>query len=306
MGSSSDTTSTTSQTQTASPPDWSADLYKLLGSDAMSLYQSGQGGNVWTDPTVAKMSGKTSSGIDALYDAGDWGGYGNILKSLGQYGRRAGDNQYIGDLTGVADYLTPIASGEYLKEGNPYYRDRLAREVTDATDLIKGQLSTQGRYGSDFGADVISENANNMFMQGLENDYNREAQRQMEAISGLGSIYGNAASLYDQGINTAAGIQGMRAGLKDSDFQNALTGAKSQLAAGSLIDDYRQRLLNDQINQFYALDNRNWNRLGMALNAAAGASGPYGTMTGTGTQTSSTNTSNPMAALGAVGSIIGK
>jgi len=88
------------------------------------------------------------------------------------------------------------------------------------------------------------------------------------------------------------------AGLDQRNFQNRLDGANATLKAGGIMDDQAQALIQDNVNKYYALDNQDWTRLQMLQGAASGAAGNYGT------QLSSSRSSNPMAAIGAVGSLM--
>jgi hypothetical protein len=59
----------TSTTQTNSPPEWARPLLELGASDAMKMYQSGEGYNVYRGPTQAQMSGQTLGGMNSLLAA---------------------------------------------------------------------------------------------------------------------------------------------------------------------------------------------------------------------------------------------
>jgi hypothetical protein len=59
----------TSTTQTNSPPEWARPLLELGAADAMKMYQSGEGYNVYRGPTQAQMSGQTLGGMNSLLAA---------------------------------------------------------------------------------------------------------------------------------------------------------------------------------------------------------------------------------------------
>jgi hypothetical protein len=114
-----------------------------------------------------------------------------------------------------------------------------------------------------------------------------------------GNLLSSAGSLRGQGLDRAGNMAGAMGAMDQRNFENQITGANAQLGAGSILDKQGQSLLSDAVNKWYEQDNSGWNRLGLLQSAAAGAAGPYGTQSGT------SRTSNPMAALGAVGSMFG-
>jgi hypothetical protein len=59
----------TSTTQTSSPPEWALPLLQRGAGDALKLYNSGQGYNVYQGPTQAQMSGQTLGGMNSLLAA---------------------------------------------------------------------------------------------------------------------------------------------------------------------------------------------------------------------------------------------
>lgn len=267
---SSETETQTSSTQTNDPPDWAAPLFKTAAFDALNLYNSGQGGGTYPGQGVVNMGRSRKRGLNQLAKAG-----------------RSWDDLspgFIQDYVGTADLLNPIASGDYLKEGNPYYKERLTNDINDTMDLLKAQTSGVGRYGSDWAAGEMANTAGDMMLQGLENDWNRERGYQQDAIYGLGDIYSNANSMASQL------------------FQDSMTGARAQLAAGTMKDQYRQSKLDDDMRRWYGNENEDWQRIAMLLGAATGSAGPYGTMTGQ--SNSSSSTSDPMSALSAVGGLM--
>lgn len=59
----------TSSTQTNEPPAWAVPLLQRGADDALKLYESGQGYNVYQGPTQAQMSGQTLGGMNGLLAA---------------------------------------------------------------------------------------------------------------------------------------------------------------------------------------------------------------------------------------------
>lgn len=257
--------STTSK-QENSPPAWSKPLFEQSASEAGRLYNSGAGGNTYLGSTVAGPSDTTMSGINQLSQAGqawDTSGTRDLFAGIGASaaGPSAADT-----------YLTDTASGKYLQEGNPYYRQRLDKEIADSNAMIQSSFSGAGRYGSGVNQQTIADNTSGMLLQGLESDWNRERQNQLAAVGMLD----NARFT---GLGQAQGAASSMAGLDQQNFQNRLAGAGATMQAGQALDDQSQAMLNDEIAKFYALDNEEWNRLGMLQAAAAGSAGNYGTST---------------------------
>jgi hypothetical protein len=59
----------TSTTQTNNPPAWAVPLLERGAGDALKLYNSGQGYNVYQGPTQADMSAQTLGGMNGLLAA---------------------------------------------------------------------------------------------------------------------------------------------------------------------------------------------------------------------------------------------
>jgi hypothetical protein len=62
--------SSTSSSQTSSPPEWAQPLFTQSAKEATNLYNSGAGGNTYSGPTVSNLSGTTMSGVNQLATAG--------------------------------------------------------------------------------------------------------------------------------------------------------------------------------------------------------------------------------------------
>ena len=60
----------TSSTQTSSPPSWAEPLFKNSAAEATNLYNSGAGGNTYSGSTVSPLSDTTMSGVNQLATAG--------------------------------------------------------------------------------------------------------------------------------------------------------------------------------------------------------------------------------------------
>jgi hypothetical protein len=298
---------TTKTEQENKPPAWATPLFTQSATDAGNLYRSGSGGNTFTGSTVSDLSPTTMQGVNQLAQAGRaWNTAGTRPLYQG-IGEAAVSNPFMGQLSGLSDEagqptsaatnLQGYASGDYLQgEGNPFYRQRLEREIGDSNALLNSQFSGKGRYGSP-GAHqgVIAENTSNMLLQGLEEDFNRQTQNQFNAVGmidqanqnalGLrGNMLSSAGGMYGTGIGQAQTAADSMAGLDQQNFQNRLTGAGATLQAGGILDEQAQKQLSDEVAKWYSLDNEDWTRLGMLQSAAAGAAGPYGSQVATSRQ----------------------
>lgn len=259
-----------SQTQTTEnkPPAWAAPLFQKSASEAMDLYNSGKGGNVYQGQTVADLGANTQAGIGSVMNGG--ADYGALRDQAGQP-------------TSAQSNLQDYASGKYLKEGNPYYRERLNNEISSANDLIQSQFAGSGRYGSGANTDVLGKNTTNMLLQGLESDYNRAMDNQFKAVGAIDAA--NAQSIQNQlGVDAAQ-----------------LGRGQAQIGAGQLQDKNAQDKLQADYAKWQAEDMQDWTRLGLLQSAAAGSAGNYGTNVQTVNQPS-----NPLGAIGAIGSLFAK
>lgn len=282
MGGSSKTTTT------SEPPAWAKPLFTTSADDALGLYNSGSGGNTYLGSAVAPLSDQTMFGINNMMQAGQgWNTAGDTRGIYGSIGAESASPSY------AESNLADMASGKWLESGNPYYRQRLDKEIEDSNALIRSQFSGMGRYGSGANWDALAENTSNMLLAGLENDWNRNLNAML-----------SANQMMDQGRN--AGLdRAMTAtdrlyGQDQQNFLNQMQGSQAQLQAGGMLDSQSQKLINDEINKFYSLDNQDWNRLGMLQQAAAGAAGNYGV------QESQTRSSPGIGSiLGGIGGLFG-
>jgi len=243
------------------PPAWAEPGFKQTGAEAQRLYNSGAGGNVYTGSTVAPLSGATTGGIEQMYNAGQsWDTSGTRPLFAGT-----------GALALNNDYLSENA-----------YREKALQPSLDRTAaMVRSTMSGMGRGGGGAETRALTESLGNIENQSLNDDWNRRA------------------GMLSTGIGQAQQAATSMAGLDQQNFGNRLQGAGAALQAGGLIDQNNQANLSDYQNLWTALDNQDWNRLGIYQQALSGSAADYGT------QTSRTKSSNPMAALGAVGSAMG-
>lgn len=242
------------QTTESKPPAWATPLFQQSASEAQKIYDSGAGGNVYQGQTVAGLGSTTQGGIKGVQ---------NTVSGLPQN-------------TAAQNYLTDYASGKYLQEGNPYYRDRLANEISDSNSMIQSQFSGSGRYGSGANTNALAKNTQNMLLSGLESDYNRAQANQLAATQQLDSANSNL-------------------------YRDKLAGNQAVIGAGQLQDANKQAQLTADFTKWQSEDMAPWTRLGLLQSAAAGAAGNYGTNTQTQSQPF-----NAMQGIGALGSLFTK
>jgi hypothetical protein len=193
-----------------------------------------------------------------------------------------------------------MADGSMLDPANnPYYRQALGSALDTAGNKVQSQFSGAGRLGSGANTQVLGNTLGNIAVNAANTQYNQNVQSQLAANQQIDAArqagFGTQLGALGAGQTAANSI----AGLDQNQFQNNLTGANAQLQAGNVVDTQAQKQLNDLVNLFYANDNADWDRLGMFESALAGSAGNYGT------QNTRTSSSNPLAAIGAVGSMFG-
>lgn len=237
--------------QTSAPPSWALPLFLQGASDATRIYNSGKGGNVYQGRRVADLSDATRNAISGLQDAANAFNNPDLTRlATGQ--------------TSASQNLADMASGQYLRQGNPYYRDRLNNEISTMAAQVNSQMSGAGRYGSGANADVLARNASSMLQSGLENDYNRTMQNMLAANGQIDAANENRLN--------AAG----------SYFRNQSVAHGAALGGGQLLDRHAQDGLEADWQKWSEEDNREWNRLNLLQQAASGFSGNYGTQSGRG------------------------
>ena len=231
--------------QTTTNEPWSGVRPYLLGAykDAQNIYKQGAPG-YYPGQTMAPMSGYTQGSIDAM-------------------AQRAAAGS---DLTRAAQgQLTDTLSGQYLQQGNPYLQNAITAATRPMINAFNDQVmpgldsnfSAAGRYGSgahalassDAGAQLQSQ-IGDVASQMAYNNYSDERQNQMR-----GMLF--APELAQQ------------------DYRDI--GMLGQ--AGSTVDQYNQNLINNDINKWNYIQNKDFNYLKDYLGVLNGAQG--GSMTQT-------------------------
>lgn len=274
--------SSTKSTQENKPPAWAEPLFKQSATEARNLYNSGVGGNNYAGSTVSDLSGTTMSGINSLAQAGANTNTAGTRPLLQGIGAAATGPSY------AEQNLSGLASGQ----DNPYFEQALGGQLDKTASQVQSQFSGAGRYGSGANVGALIGELGNIRSSALSNQWNQNIQNQLAAT-------GQMDSAKQAGLGLGLSATNAMGAQDQQQFQNKLTGAGATLQAGGLLDTQAQKQLSDQVSQWYGQDNQDWNRLGLLQSAASGAAGPYGTQTG---QSSS---SNPAAALGAIGGLFG-
>lgn len=261
--------STTKTTTENKPPEWSKDLYKAIGADALDWYNSGQGLTPYPGSTVADFSPTTLEGIDALAAAGR---NTNTGQTRGQFAELAADarkNPFTDALMGLANgglargaessanaigtladrifggdggilsqYNKPSAAatnlqasarGDYLDKGNPYFDEQLGNALDEAAARTKSTISAKGRYGSDYHADTLGDTLGEIAVGARSDQWNRERDWQLQSNAAIDAAEAARLSGATQAGNSYVGAYTDRAGA-----QNALLGTRGGiLSAGS-------------------------------------------------------------------------
>jgi hypothetical protein len=195
------------------------------------------GAQTIADPANSNLAG-IASGTQGIRTEGD---YRNILAQAG--GRSAAEQ-----------YLTDTAAGNYLTDGNPYYRQRLDREIDDARSKMQTMYAGKGRYGSMTAQRGIGEMTSNMLLQGLESDYNRERENQLRAVGMIDDQRNAGVGNRLAAVSGISGIQGQNIG--------------NQLAATGQISDARAReagMVSDIAGARYGAERANVDAFNNAL-----------------------------------------
>ncbi len=157
------------QVQTTAPPSWVDNLFRRGGADALSLYNSGAGGNVYGGPRVAPLSAPTYQAI---------GGLGSIPH---HYQNRSLMNT-IYNPTSAAMNLRHMASGGMVGQ-NPSFNAALQNSLDRVRDTINSSFAGAGRYGSGAHAGVLANELGALSTSAMADQYNRDADRMMQANS---------------------------------------------------------------------------------------------------------------------------
>jgi hypothetical protein len=191
----------------------------------------------------------------------------------------------VGNLNQAAGYLNPYASGSYVQSGNPYLDAVIAKNDAATAARVGGQFSASGRYGSPANAGTTAAAIQAADNATRATQYNTDADRQLQAIQGLGNIGQAKAGIGQQGVGNI------------NSYISALpTIAQGNLFAGNTIQgigaqnmDYAQRV-KDAANQDPWTKAQNLAQITGGIGQLGGTSNTQGMTYGQGT---SRQTSDP-------------
>ncbi|MCX2699282.1 tail fiber domain-containing protein [Ochrobactrum chromiisoli] len=235
-------------TQTSEPPSWAKPLFTTSAKDALNLYNSGQGGNVYQGQRVTDLNGTTTGAVNKLTGAAD------------MYNSDAVNKLATGD-TSSAMNLANMANGSMIGN-NTAFNEALQNTLNNTATTINSSMSGAGRYGSGAHSGVMSNQLGQVATNAMANQYNQDVTNMMNANSQIDSA--NLGKL--SGLNSL--------------YQGYSNAAGNQLAGGQVLDQNAQNKLDAERDKFAETDNQGWTRLGLLQSAAAGAAGNYGTTTG--------------------------
>ncbi|MDK4703900.1 tail fiber domain-containing protein [Rhizobium sp. CNPSo 4062] len=178
--------------------------------------------------------------------------------------------------TSSATNLADMASGNYLKNGNPYFNQALQGQLDNTAAQVQSQFSGSGRYGSAANTNALTTQLGNIRSNALYNQYNQDTQNMLAANNAIDSA-------------------------NSTNYQNQLAGNQAVISAGQLQDAAKQADLDAAQRKWTAEDNQGWTRLGLLQSAAAGSSGNYGSNVATTTQSP-----NLLSTIGGIGSTAAK
>lgn len=270
MGSETPSTTQQKQVQTTAPPSWVENIFKRGGRDALNLYASGAGGNVYGGPRVAPLSAPTYHAI---------GGLGSIPS---YYQNRSLVN-LLQNPTAAANNLGVMASGGMVGQ-NPSFNAALQNSLDRVRDTINSSFAGAGRYGSGAHTGVLANELGALSTSATANQYNQDVQNMMQA---------NA--MIDQANQNQLGAS--------NNFLQGYGNAYTNMLQGSgVLNDYNQRLVDANRERWLEQDNSGWNRLNMLRNAGHGFAGNYGTTTNSNTA-SVVAGNDPWRNVGTIGSL---
>jgi hypothetical protein len=167
-------------------------------------------------------------------------------------------------LRSADDYLQNSLNGNYLSAGNPYFQGMVSQLGQSLQPQIASGFEAAGRYGSGSQAAAFADALSKQASQLAYQNYAAERQNQLKSL-------------------TQAPV------LADQDYTDL--GQLSQV--GSAQDQYRQSLINADINRYNFNQQAPYNNLANYMRLVQGNYGSSGTQTGTqnSSQTSQTYSS---------------
>lgn len=240
--------SSQTQTSTSRPPAYSAAGFRKAAEDALALYNSGQGNQVYQGDRVADLSGQSNNAINGLNDVAN------------QYRNNSYLNGIINNPTSSSQNLSGIADKNFIGN-NPYFKENLQNTLNDVANSVNSQFSGAGRYGSGAHSGVLANKLGEVAANQFSQQYNRDVANNLAANQQI-----------DQAnMNQLAGANSYYNGQSAADL-NLLQG-------GKYLDQNNQaKLTAEQEKWQEAVDNPH-NRILRLLSELQAASNGYGTTT---------------------------
>ncbi|WP_455476853.1 tail fiber domain-containing protein [Bartonella sp. B41] len=232
-------------TKTNAPPAWIEDIFKKASSEALNLYNSGSGGNVYQGERAADLSDTTKNAIMGLEKAADQ--YNNPIIA-----------QLLNAPTNSVPNLLDMAQGNFVGR-NSKFNDALQNALNQTSDAVNRSVSGAGRYGSGAHTGVLADELGMLATKAAARQYNQDVNNMINA----NKIIDN--SLYDK-VNAANGY-----------YKGQSSAQSNALKGGIIKDEYRQNALDVERQKWIEQDNRGWNRLAQLLQAGKQTAGNYGT-----------------------------
>jgi len=198
LGSSNKSSSSSSSTSTVAPPSWAKQNFQTGARDALNLYNSGQGSQVYQGQRV----------IDSLSPQAQQG-----QQNLGVLGQH---------LTGMQD----SSSGQNLQDmatgngKNPYFQQSLQNQLDNARDMTMNQMSASGVTTGDQGGQMARQ-LGQVATQAYSDQFNKDQQNRLAANNQIDS---SRNALWAAQQNAATG--NIKAGLLSSALQQMQLGAQ--------------------------------------------------------------------------------
>jgi len=239
----------------------------------LTLYRSGQGGNVYQGQRVGDLSDPTNQAIAGL--ANNAAAFSNpALHSL------------MTQPTGAARHLAPMASGGMVGQ-NAAFDSALQQGLDNAATTINSHMSGAGRYDSGAHNQILAQNLGQIAAGQKAAQYNRDVQNMLTANAQIDNA--------NQGQLTTAGNY----------LARAAEASARALGGGLILDNNKQAILDAQHQAWQESEQAPWHRLALLQAAANGFAGPYGTQT---IQSDTRTRQNPgiLGAVGGIGRLAGK
>jgi hypothetical protein len=264
------------QTTTQNSQPWAGAVPGLQTAMSGALNQYNQGmPEYYHGSTVAGMNGQQMAGINGIKSGAGMAG------QLAQTGTNA--------LNGIINGKTDVSGFDQFKSGqpNPYLGDLYSQGARGVTDDVNAQFSKAGRYGSGAQTNVLSRNLGDMWTNlaapAYENDRNR-------ALSAANSVAGYSAGDRALNLNAANSLGGM--------YDLSQAGNKDMLGVGQLLQEQRQKELDDQVSRWNYNQNAPRANVEWLNNIASQQGGLGSTSTGTGANPNHRSASDNLMGLG--------